>query len=465
VSSHSYDYCVVGAGPAGLTLAYRLLQAGQRVVMVERDARAGGLAKSYDYGGHIFDTGPKRFHTDDAIVQAFIREAGEMETIGRSTLVHFSGRYFNWPLNSSEMLKLPIATSIRVAIDLLRDKGELDPQSFRDFIRAQYGDTLYELFFRPYTQKFLHWDPSDLHSDWASTGINRTVIDKRVKANSLFDIVRALALPGKIETEFLYPSSGGFGGFFDRLLALCQQSGSFELITSDTIAALEERGETLHARTRGGRELVFETLVWSGNVKDIGRLVSDDEYDVSYLNTVFFNVICREESVGKNRAQWIYVSRGDSLVSRITCMREFTPRNNPAGYYNFICEVTDSQAEPRYMLQPERFTDAVLDEMVEMDFLRDRRGVEAVHTNPALDTYPIYHRRYRTGFGSVVGAVRKFSRRIHLLGRSGAYWYNNSDHSIRMAIDLSDKLLRDPEREFDHRAYFGGDTVASATNS
>jgi protoporphyrinogen oxidase len=454
--SDSHDYCIVGAGPAGLTLAYHLVQAGRSVVMIERGKRAGGLAKSYNYDGHVFDTGPKRFHTDDPIVKDFIRQVGEMETIGRSTLVHFSDRYFNWPLNHKELVKLPLRTSIHAAIDLLRSKGELDPMSFKDFVRGQYGDTLYELFFRPYTQKFLRWDPADLHSDWASTGINRTVIDKRLKANSLFDILRSLALPSKIETEFLYPSTGGFGGFFDRLLSTCVDSDSFELITSDTMVALEDHGATMYGRTRGGRELTFETLVWSGNVKDIGRLVSEEEYDVHYLNTVFFNLICREESVGSNRAQWIYVSRGDSLVSRITCMKEFSSANSPAGYYNFICEVTDSQAEPRYMMQPELFSDAVLDEMIQMDFLRDRRGIEAVHVNPVLDTYPIYHRTYHRGFGSVAGAVKKFSPRIHLLGRSGAYWYNNSDHSIRMAIDMSHKLLRDPERHFDYRAYFGG---------
>ena len=454
----SHDYCIVGAGPAGLTLAYHLVQAGKRVVMVERDARAGGLAKSYNYEGHIFDTGPKRFHTDDPIVQDFIKEAGQMETIGRSTLVHFTDRYFNWPLTSKELIKLPVLTSFNAALDLLRRKGNLDPQSFSDFIRGHYGETLYQLFFRPYTQKFLRWDPEDIHADWASTGINRTVIDKRVKANSLFDLLRSLALPSKIETEFLYPSTGGFGGFFDRLLAFCQDSGLFELITSETITTLEDNGATMHARTAGGRALTFDTLVWSGNVKDIGRLVSGAEYDVHFINTVFFNLICREGSVSSNRAQWIYVSHGDSLVSRITCMKEFSPANSPAGYYNFICEVTDSQAAPRYMQQPAQFADEVINEMLRMGFLRDRRGIEAVHTNPVLDTYPIYHRHYHRGFGSVLGAVRKFSPRIHLLGRSGAYWYNNSDHSIRMAIDMSHRLLRDPERHFDFRAYFGGST-------
>ena len=67
-----YDYCIVGAGVSGLTTAYHLLKADQKVLIVERDQRVGGLGKSYNYDGHIFDTGPKRFHTDDQIVIDFI---------------------------------------------------------------------------------------------------------------------------------------------------------------------------------------------------------------------------------------------------------------------------------------------------------------------------------------------------------------------------------------------------------
>ena len=39
------------------------------------------------------------------------------------------------------------------------------------------------------------------------TGINRTVIDKKIKAESFLDIIKSLALPKKIDTKFLYPTT------------------------------------------------------------------------------------------------------------------------------------------------------------------------------------------------------------------------------------------------------------------
>jgi len=73
-----------------------------------------------------------------------------------------------------------------------------------------------------------------------------------------------------------------------------------------------------------------------------------------------------------------------------------------------------------------------------------------------LDTYPVYHKNYYKDFSQVAGSIKKFSKKIHLLGRAGAFWYNNSDHSIRMSIELANKLLGTQEKEFDYRHYFGG---------
>ena len=59
---------IFGAGPAGLAAAYQLTKQGQSVVVVERDSRVGGLAKSIEYQDFILDYGPHRFFTKVAPV-------------------------------------------------------------------------------------------------------------------------------------------------------------------------------------------------------------------------------------------------------------------------------------------------------------------------------------------------------------------------------------------------------------
>jgi protoporphyrinogen oxidase len=70
---------------------------------------------------------------------------------------------------------------------------------------------------------------------------------------------------------------------------------------------------------------------------------------------------------------------------------------------------------------------------------------------PVRDTYPVYHLHYRKGFSQIMGAIKKRHPYITLLGRTGAFWYNNSDHSIslalRMARYLTGKETREPDKE------------------
>ena len=53
---------IIGAGPAGLTAAYELLQRTDIVpIILETDAVVGGLSKTIIYKGNRLDIGPHRF--------------------------------------------------------------------------------------------------------------------------------------------------------------------------------------------------------------------------------------------------------------------------------------------------------------------------------------------------------------------------------------------------------------------
>jgi protoporphyrinogen oxidase len=458
-SPSSVEFVIVGAGVAGLTLAHQLVKAGRSVLVVERNDRVGGLAKSfyYDSAGKtcIFDTGPKRFHTDDAQVQDFIVDVLENQylEIGRASSVYLFGRYFGWPLSTRDLFKLPVSIQVRVAYDLARKMlgghTAVRDDRFESYILDKYGPTLYRSFFKGYTEKFIGIPASQVHEDWATTGINRSIIDKNAKGNSMFELLRSVVLPPVLKTVFLYPSQRGFG-YFSECLARAVTAGGGTILTGATVEAIE--GSTREMVVDGQR-VKFSRLIWTGNLHDLGRLIGESFARLDYLSTIFYNVITRSRSARAD--QWVYYGDSDLAIVRVSIVNNFAPYLMPAPLGGLIVEKTCRHGDEIWKA-PAQLQPALVDELVRVGLLSSASDVIAVHRECVRDTYPVYHLNYKQGFGEITATVKRRHPYITLLGRTGAFWYNNSDHSIKLALGMARYLTGRQAEEPDKETVFSG---------
>ena len=67
---------IIGAGPAGLTAGYKLLQADKsfQVVILEESGCVGGISRTVEHNGNRMDLGGHRFFSKDPEVNAMWRE-------------------------------------------------------------------------------------------------------------------------------------------------------------------------------------------------------------------------------------------------------------------------------------------------------------------------------------------------------------------------------------------------------
>jgi protoporphyrinogen oxidase len=371
-ASKSFDFVIVGAGVAGLTLAHQLLEAGRSVLLIERYPRVGGLAKSFFYEVEgktcIFDTGPKRFHTEDPQVREFITRILEDQylEIGRQSSVYLFGRYFSWPLSTKDLFKLPLSVQLRVGFDLMRKlvhSSEISSdQGFESYILNKYGPTLYYSFFKGYTEKFIGIPAAEVHEDWATTGINRSIIDKNAKGNSIFDLARSVLLPPALNTVFIYPRVRGFGNFCERLEAAVTAMGG-TILTGTTLDEIDDSTRTIRCN---GTQAGFSRLVWTGNLHDLGDLLGEKFPRLEYLSTIFYNIVSRARS--RRADQWIYYGDRDLHAVRVSIVNNFAPYLIPEPWGGLIVEKTCRYRDDVWN-DPTRLQPVIVGELVRVGLL------------------------------------------------------------------------------------------------
>jgi len=208
---------ILGAGPAGLAAAYALTKQGVPVVVVERDAKVGGLAKSIEYKGFILDFGPHRFYTKLAPVLKLWDEVlgKEQVTVNRLTRIYYGRKYFSYPIKAVETLvALGLFESTRIVFSYLQSRlfPKREPKNFAEWVTAKFGQRLYEIFFEGYTQKLWGIPCTEISADWAS---------QRIKGLSLSKAIRNALLgnDGKTKTlidQFQFPRLGS-GQLYEKI--------------------------------------------------------------------------------------------------------------------------------------------------------------------------------------------------------------------------------------------------------
>lgn len=427
---------IVGAGVAGLTIAYRLAKAGYRVIVAEKNSTVGGLGRSFHYGDFHFDVGPHRFHTENPRVAQFIRDilGREAIEIPRKSGVRMFGKFHEWPLRPSILLAMPIMLMLKGARDLLR-RERLPGESFEADVINKYGRTLYDIFFKPYTEKFLFYSPAELHRDWARAGVNRAVIDKRAHSDNLWTLLKNTLLPKPVETTFLYPPTG-VGRFSERLAEEIAGMGG-RLILGKPVTTLEADHDRVRAANVGDERVAFDHMVWTGPLTTINTHLGIDGVDLEYLSTIFYNL-----EIGKPAKldyQWTYYG-GDEIFSRVSTPVVFAATMAPPGKSGLCVEFTCREGDDRWR-NPQAYVEPVISDLVRTKTIDRRDDVEAVHVERIPFTYPIYKLNY---LGELSRSLRELARYRNLLlaGRCGRFWYNNMDHSIGQGLTMADRILR-----------------------
>ncbi len=417
---------IAGAGVSGLTLAERLTASRKdiSVTVLESENCPGGLARTFERDGFLFDIGPHRFHTSDSTVREYLLEilGNDYVTISRSSNVYMAGKYRSWPLTMKSVAGLPLPVLFRSFLDLFSRNSKEQLSTFADYVISKYGKNLYNYFFRGYTKKFTGCSAGELHIDWAEAGVNRAVIDKNVDAGDLFSLLKGLLIPRPVSTMFYYPSFGGIQTFCEKQAERIQKNDGRIMYGCRALGVETSNGKVSGVKTADMGVIPADHVYWSAPVS-----ILFPDAGFRFMDTLLCNIALSKEQ--NNNYQWCYFGQEDILFNRLTVPRNFRTDAVPESADSLIVEITLNNPEQRN--DPEILKDRMIDELERVEAL-SASDIIFMDWRIVSGTYPLYDLEYRNRLSALV-----LPEGLELTGRCGSFWYNNMDHSIGEALAIS----------------------------
>ncbi len=441
---------VIGAGPAGLTAAYELNKRGVEVEVFEVSDQVGGMAASFSLWNQRVDYGPHRFFSSDPRVNRLWLEAvqGQYEMVSRLTRIFYKKRFFYYPLRAvNALINLGPVEAVRcVGSYLLERSGvleERDGSVFEGWVISRFGRRLYEIFFKTYSEKLWGIPCAMLDADFAA---------QRIKNFSLGAAIRSLVLPDRskkhktLVDEFAYPLSGA-GYVYENMAGCIKNNGGRIYFNRPVKRVLVENSRAVGVECADGEVFKADHVISSMPLTDLvaGLEGVPDSVRLAcrqlrYRNTIL--VYLRLDGADLFPDNWLYVHDGALQTGRITNFRNWLPLLYSHQSETIVAmEYWCYDRDPIWSESEEKLVELATREL-KLTGLAQSAAVLEGTVRKLARSYPVYDIGYKKALAPVQSFVSGLAQ-LSVIGRYGAFKYNNQDHSILMGLLAAENICGD----------------------
>ncbi len=452
---------VIGAGPAGLTAAYQLVKKGRKVIVLEGDpANVGGISRTVEHNGFRFDIGGHRFFSKSQEIEALwdemLPEAGDMLTRKRSSRILYRNRFFSYPLKPFEALfGLGIIESVRCGLSYLKARlfPITQPKNFEEWVSNQFGERLFSIFFKTYTEKVWGMPCTEISADWAAQRIKGLNLSKAVW-NAFSSMLPSKNGPvvKTLISSFRYPRQGP--GMLWKSCAAKVLANGGEIRMGRVVTGLkfeEKRWQVTAVGPNGKHEMIEAShVISSAAMRDVAGMLAPalaphamrSALALKYRDFITVAVILKDAQEFDD--QWLYIHDPNVEVGRIQNFKAWSPEMVPdpslscygMEYFCFARE-DGLWARSDHDLQ-----DLAVGELEKLGLCRKEQVLEA-RVVRQQKAYPVYDEGYSDHTDVVRRELERFYPGLYLVGRNGMHKYNNQDHSMMTAILCVENIMSD----------------------
>jgi len=424
-------FIVLGAGLTGLSYAYNKLKKGYKATIFERDKNVGGLMKTYNFNGFLFDFGPHLFRSKDKRVLNFVKEllGSNYHNISSNPAIFKYGRVFDnvipvITIRNINNLPKKLQEKIKSEISNKNEKNTVNLSNFKDCIVSQIGETLYWEFFGQYSKKWWGIEPEKLSSDLAPKNIK--IEEKKSYGHITTDFNKV--------SEELYPIYGGIFEIIRRLSEEINKLGG-KINTNYCVKRLEVDGEFIDSIVveHDGEE--SEISIQNNNIL-ISTIPLDHlcnmlniNFDLQYRADICIYIKLKTEKLFDY--SWMYFHDSDIIFSRIYEPKYYSQYNAPKKYTSLCVEVTCFEGDKIW--NDEYLGEKVIEQLIDLDIIKRSHKPEVLGIVKNPHAYPIYTVDYKEKLEKIFDKLKLY-KNLKVIGRTGSFRYENMGECLKWAI-------------------------------
>ena len=164
-----FDYLIVGAGLYGAVIAREAMDAGKKVLVIDKRSHIAGNVYTEDVSGiHVHKYGAHIFHTNNEEVWKYVQRFAVFNRFTNSPVANYKGELYSLPFNMYTFNKMwgvitPEEAEAKIE-EQRKAAGITEPHNLEEQAISLVGTDIYEKLIKGYTQKQWGRECKDLPS-------------------------------------------------------------------------------------------------------------------------------------------------------------------------------------------------------------------------------------------------------------------------------------------------------------
>ena len=456
------DVVILGAGPSGLAASFELHKVNRSFVIIEKNDRVGGLARTLQYGEFITDIGPHRFFSQNKYLYDFIEDllGNNWIKVNRLTRFYINDKFFLYPVElKNAIINVGPYIASRIILDFLYERIKdifvnKAPANFEEQIVSDYGRSLAELNMLNYTEKIWGLPCSEISPDWAK---------QRIKDLSIMEVIKKAIIksnngPKTLVDQFFYPETGT-GLIYSKIVERILNGNGNEFLKNgngNEFLKLNSRPTGIYHKDNrivkiiaknGNNEYTYypENIISTIPITEFINLLKPrvpDRVLYAAKNLKFRSHISVFITLNKSsvfRDQWLYFPDKKIPFGRIMEPKNFSKRLSPPDKTSLLVEYFCWENDNIWKLNIEKLFELTIEWLEKLNFIK--RGEVISHfIHREKYAYPVYGLNYKDYLQDIREYLNRFDN-LQLVGRAGSFRYNNQDHALEMGILASRNII------------------------